>query len=50
MGPPRVPVYRRRPLWRGYPIYGPYMWGVGCLLPLVGAAALFALAVLRAVF
>jgi hypothetical protein len=53
MGPRMAPLYRRawrRPLWGWYPIYGPYVWGVGCLLPVIGAAALFVLALLRAIF
>jgi hypothetical protein len=50
MGPRMMPVYRRRPLWGWYPIHGPYMWGVGCLLPIIGAAAFFVLAVLRSIF
>jgi len=37
-------------MWSWYPIHGPYLWGVGCLLPIVGAVALFVLAVLRSVF
>ena len=50
MGPRMMPIVRRRPLWGWYPIRGPYMWGVGCLLPVIGAAALFVLALLRAIF
>ena len=50
MGPRMAPLYRRRPIWRWRPIYGPYMWGMGCLLPAIGVAALFVLALLRAIF
>ena len=60
MGPRMAPLYRRRPIrthrvwrrpmWGWYPIHGPYMWGVGCLLPVFGVIALFALALLRAIF
>ena len=53
MGPRRAPLYRgvwRRPLWGWYPIHGPYMWGMGCLIPIVGVATLLVLAVLRSVF
>ena len=60
MGPRMAPLYRprpmgtrrmwRRPMWGWYPIRGPYMWGVGCLLPVIGAAALFVLTLLRWVY
>ena len=53
MGPRMAPLYRRtrrRPVWGWYPIHGPYMWGVGCLLPIIGAAVLFVLALLRSTF
>ena len=56
VSPRMAPLYRRprrawrRPVWGWYPIHGPYMWGVGCLLPIAGAAALFALALFRAIF
>jgi hypothetical protein len=43
---------RRRPVRGWWPIWGwgPYTWGVGCLLPLVGMAAILGLVFLRLVF
>jgi len=52
MGSPMASLHGRswrRPLWDWYPIHGPYMWGVGCLLPVIGAAVLLVLALLRAI-
>jgi hypothetical protein len=48
--PLRTPGVWRRPMWGWYPIHGPYMWGVGCLLPAIAIPALLGLALLRFIF